>query len=209
MVLTLDAGLTDPKLARQILTQGGHYRMVVKRNHARLYEELTWYFDTPPLPCDQPWRISETLGKGHGRLEHRRLTCTDDVDNYLQWPGVQQVLRRQCERRQFTTGQVSHTVTYAVTSLPSMAVSAARLEQLWRGHWTIENCVHYVRDVTLGEDAHQMYTGHAPQVLATVRNALLNLLRSAGWTNMAAAFRHYSYSPTAALQFIGVLPPRL
>jgi predicted transposase YbfD/YdcC len=209
MVLTLDAGLTDAKLARQILAQNGHYLMVVKRNHARLYEELTWYFDTPPLPCDRPWRISETLGKGHGRLEHRRLTCTDEVDHYLRWPGVQQVLRRECERRTLHTGHVSQTVTYAVTSLPSSAASAARLEALWRGHWTIENGVHYVRDVTLGEDAHQMHTRHAPQVLATVRNALLNLLRSAGWTNMAAAFRHYSYSPTAALQLLGVLPPGL
>lgn len=76
LALTLDAGLTDPTLARQILAQGGHYLMVVKRNQARLYEELTWYFDTPPLPCDHPWQISETLSKGHGRLEHRCLTCT-------------------------------------------------------------------------------------------------------------------------------------
>lgn len=204
MVVTLDAGLTDAKLARQILAQGGHYLMIVKRNQARLYEEMTWYFDTPPLPCDRPWRISETLGKGHGRLEHRRLTCTDDLHEYLQWPGVQQVLRRECERRKFTTGHVSRTVTYALTSVPSVAASAAQLEELWRGHWTIENRVHYVRDVTLGEDAHQMYTGHAPQVLATLRNAVLNQLRAAGWTNMAAALRHYSYSPIAALQFIGV-----
>jgi hypothetical protein len=102
---------------------------------------------------------------------------------------------------------MSQTVTYALMSLPWEAASAARLETLW--HWTIENCVHYVRDVTLGEDAQQLHTGHAPQVLATVRNALLNLLRSGGWTNMAAAFRHYRYAPTAALQFIGVPAPGL
>ena len=52
-----------------------------------------------------------------------------------------------------------------------------------------------------------MHTGQAPQVLATLRNALLNQLRAAGWTNMAAALRHYSYAPTAALQFIGVPAP--
>jgi hypothetical protein len=81
------------------------------------------------------------------------------------------------------------------------------VEQFWRGHWTIENRVHYVRDVTLGEDAQQLYTGQAPQVLATIRNVLLNLLRAAGWTNIAAAVRHYSYSPMTALQFIGVPAP--
>lgn len=209
LVLTLDAGLTDPKLARQILAQGGHYVMVVKRNHARLYEEMTWYFDTPPLRCDRPWRISATLNKGHGRIEQRRLTCTDDLHNYLTWPGVQQVLRRECERQIVKTGRVSRSVTYALTSLPALAAPACQLEQWWRGHWTIENRVHYVRDVTLGEDAHQMHTGHAPQVLATLRNALLNQLRAAGWTNMAAALRHYSYSIPTALQFIGLPIPGL
>lgn len=207
LVVTLDAGLTDPQLAQHILDQGGHYVMVVKRNHARLYEEMTWYFDTPPLACDRPWRTSETLNKGHGRLEHRRLTCTDDLDNYLTWPGVQQVLRRECERRIVRTGQVSQAISYALTSLPATAASAAQLERLWRGHWTIENQVHYVRDMTLGEDAHQMYTGHAPQVLAALRNAVLNQVRAAGWTNIAAALRHYSYTPTAALQFIGIPAP--
>jgi predicted transposase YbfD/YdcC len=209
LVVTLDAGLTDAKLAQQILAQGGQYLMIVKRNQARLYEEITWYFDTPPLPCDRPWRTTETLNKGHGRLEHRRLTCTDDLDNYLTWPGVQQVLRRQCERRTLATGRVSQTVTYALTSLGSDAASAAQLEHLWRGHWSIENQVHYVRDVTLGEDAHQMHTGHAPQALATLRNAVLNQLRAAGWTNMATALRHYSYSAPQALQFIGLPVPGL
>jgi len=120
---------------------------------------------------------------------------------------VQHVLRRECERRILRTGQVSQAVTYALTSLPATAVSAAWLEQLWRGHGVIENKVHYVRDVTLGEDAHQMHAGHAPQVLATIRNALLNQLRAAAWTNIAAALRHYSYTPTAALQFLGVPVP--
>lgn len=207
VVVTLDAGLTDPTLARQILAQGGQYLMVVKRNHARLYQEMTWYFDTPPLPCDPPWRTHTTLTKGHGRREQRCVTCTDDRDHYLQWPGVQQVVRRECERRRLATGHVSQTVSYALTSLSSAAASAAQVEHLWRGHWTIENRVHYVRDVSMGEDAHQMYTGHAPQVLATLRNVLLNLLRAAGWTNIAAALRHYSYAPTTALQFIGVLAP--
>lgn len=208
-VITLDAGLAHPQLAHQILEQGGHYLMVVKRNHARLYEELTWYFDTLPLPCDRPWRHSTSLNKGHGRLEQRSLTCTDDLDAYLMWPGVQQVLRRMCERRMVKTGQVTQAVTYALTSLSTNAASAATLEQFWRGHWVIENRVHYVRDVTMGEDAHQMYTGNAPHALAALRNALLNSLRHAGWTNIAAALRHYSYSATAALQFIGAPLTRL
>jgi predicted transposase YbfD/YdcC len=208
-VITLDAGLTHPALAAHILAHGGQYLMVVKRNQKRLYEELTWYFDTPPLPCDRPWQTAETVTKGHGRLETRSLTCTDDLDGYLQWPGVQQVVRRTCERTQRKTSVTSQAVTYALTSLTVHDATAADLARLWRGHWTIENRVHYVRDVTMGEDAHQMHTGSAPQALAALRNAWLNLLRASGWMNIAAALRHYSWSLPAALQLLGIPEGRL
>ena len=203
VVVTLDAGLASPTLAQQILQQGGQYLMVIKRNHGQLYEELTWFFASPPLPCDQPWQETTTLTKGHGRLETRHLTCTADLDDYLRWPGVQQVLRRECERIELKTGKVSTAVTYGVTSVAPGTATPLEVEGWWRGHWTIENRVHYVRDVTMGEDGHQMHTGQAPQALAALRNTLLTLLRGAGWTNIAAALRHFANVPTEALQFIG------
>ncbi len=135
MVLTLDAGLTHPALAAQILAQDGHDFMVVKRNQARLYHELTWFFDSPPVPCDRPWRESVSVTKGHGRLEQR-------------------------------------TLTYALTRLTARDMRAAERADVWRGHWAIENRVHYVRDVTFGEAAHQMHTGGAPQALAPCATAL-------------------------------------
>lgn len=205
VVITVDAGLASPALAQQILEQGGHYLMVIKRNHGQLYEELTWFFDQPPLPCDLPWREVTTISKGHGRLETRHLTCTADLDDYLTWPGVQQVLRRECERIDLKRGTVSQAVTYALTSVASGDATPLELGGWWRGHWTIENRVHYVRDVSMGEDAHQMHTGNAPLVLAALRNALLKLLRGAGWTNIAAGLRHYAGAPQEALQFIGAV----
>jgi predicted transposase YbfD/YdcC len=208
-VITLDAGLTHPALAAQILAQGGHYLMVVKRNQVRLYNEVTGYFETAPLACDRPWRSAQTVTKGHGRLETRRLTCTDDLDGYLAWPGVQQVVRRTCERMHLNTSVTTEAVMYALTSLTAQEATAADVERLWRGHWTIENRVHYVRDVTLGEDAHQMHTGNAPQALAALRNAWLNILRATGCTNIAAALRHYSWSIADALHLLGVSAVRL
>lgn len=209
VVITMDAGLTLSKVATQILAQGGQYLMVVKRNRRQLYDELTWFFDTPPLPCDRPWRTTTTVNKGHGRLETRRLTCTDDLDDYLRWPGVQQVLRRECERVIVTTGEVSRAVTYAITSLAAGDATAEELAALWRGHWVIENRRHYVRDVTLGEDACQVHVGVAPQALAAVRNVLITMLRHAGCRNIAAGLRHYSTSVHEALQFIGIPDPGL
>lgn len=73
-VITLDAGLTHPKIARQIREQGGHFFMVVKRNQRQLYDELTWYFSRPPLPCERPWQTVQTVNKGHGRLETRTVS---------------------------------------------------------------------------------------------------------------------------------------
>ena len=209
VVVTMDAGLTQAAVATQILAQGGHYFMVVKRNRRQLYDELTWFFTTPPLACERPWQELTTVNKGHGRLETRHVTSTDDLDDYLIWPGVQQVLRRACERVRLKTGEVSHAVTYAITSLPARLAPPVTLAALWRGHWTIENRRHYVRDVTLGEDAHQMHVGSAPRALAALRNSLITLVRRAGWTNIAAGLRHIGATPATALQFIGVTVPGL
>jgi hypothetical protein len=107
--------------------------MVVKRNRRQLYDELTWFFSTPPAPCDRPWRAVTTVNKGHGRLETRTLTCTDDLDDYLLWPGVQQVLRRETERIALKTGEVTRAVTYGVTSLTAADATPEQLAGLVAG----------------------------------------------------------------------------
>ena len=81
----------------------------------------------------------------------------------------------------------------------------ADLLRLWRGHWAIENRLHYVRDVTFGEDASQVRSGAAPEVLAALRNTVIGLLRAAGHTNIAAARRQMAWQPGAALQLLGII----
>ena len=98
---------------------------------------------------------------------------------------------------------------YGITSLRPQEAGAEQLELLWRRHWTIENRDHYVRDVTMGEDACQVHTGHAAHALAALRNAILSLLRWKGWTNIAAAIRHYAASVLRSLELIGAVPARL
>ena len=88
--------------------------------------------------------------------------------------------------------------------MPSDQADAARLEHLWRGHWQIENGLHYVRDVTLGEDACQVRSDRAPANLAACRNAALNLLRRASVTNVAAALRRHAMYPRQALALMGI-----
>jgi predicted transposase YbfD/YdcC len=209
-VVTMDALLTQRSLAEQIRRQGGHYLLVVKEHHPTLYAAIDQLFtgEVPAEPSDHAASVT-TREKRHGRLTTRTLERTAALNDYLDWPDVGQVLRRTDHAVHLTTGKVSHEVTYGLTSLPAAATTPAEVEQVWRGHWTIENRVHYPRDVTLGEDACQVRAGHAPQALAALRNALLSLLRAQGWTNIAAALRHYGAYVTRALRLLGALPARL
>jgi predicted transposase YbfD/YdcC len=113
-------------------------------------------------------------------------------------------MRRTCRRCHLRTGKIETEVTYGITSLPRSLAGPAQLEQFWRGHWTIENRLHYVRDETWREDRCQLHSGHAPQTLAALRNAILSLLRYHGWSNIAAASRCYAAQPQRFLRLLGV-----
>lgn len=206
-VTTMDAGVTQRKIARQIRERGGHYLMVVKKNHPQMYAELALFFELPGIVADdEHYDRCRTLSKGHGRLETRTLECLSASCPEWQSADAAQLLRRTCMRLERKKGKCTLTVSYALTSLSFEEAGAVDLERLWRGHWTIENRKHYVRDVTLGEDRQPMHTGHAPQVLAAMRNTLIDMWRSQGWTNIADAVRDTAASVQRALTFIGVQP---
>jgi hypothetical protein len=98
-ITTMDALLTQRKLAEQIASEGGYYLMVVKRNHRTLYEDLKLFFRLPATLADQEqWDRVTTLSKAHGRLERRTLECSTGMCEVLGWPSAAQVLRRTCER---------------------------------------------------------------------------------------------------------------
>lgn len=155
----------------------------------------------------------------HGRVETRTLWALDsaDLNAYLgsagtvgaPWPGVAQGLRLQRVARwtDGSTGQerTRTEVAYAITSLPPERATAADLLLRWRAHWHIENRLHWVRDVTLGEDASAIHLGQAPLVVALLRTAVLALLRHTGAASLAAAQRDLALHPAGVLAlFIGL-----
>ncbi len=142
-----------------------------------------------------------TLNKGHGRIEHRELTSTTIVNNHLDWPGVKQVCR--VYRKTLRQGVWTEEVEYAVTSVARNRAPASTLLAWWRGHWGIENKVHWVRDETFGEDRCRVRTGSAPQVLAGVRNLVMNWLRSRKTGNLAAALRENAWNPQPLFAILG------
>ena len=103
------------------------------------------------------------------------------------------------ERRVTRKGATRKELAYAITSLSPAQAGPQELLCLWRGHWEIENRLHYVRDVTMKEDASQ--------VMAALRNTTLGLLRQTGTTNIAAALRHYGYKPLETLALLGISAP--
>jgi predicted transposase YbfD/YdcC len=205
-VVTLDALHTLRPTARQIRAQNGHYLMIVKKNQAALYEYLDLLFRLPAHPAEREvWdTVGPTTEKGHGRLETRTLTCGNAHIEDVDWPAVQQVVRRECERIVLKTGKRSCEVTYAMVSMSPAEAGAATIERLWRGHWTIENQTHYVRDVTFGEDAGHAAQGNTAHALAALRNGLLTLFRSAHWRSIPDALAHYGASVARAFALIGL-----
>jgi hypothetical protein len=109
------------------------------------------------------------------------------LNGYLDWPAVAQV--GLLERTVTAGGEVAVEVEYLITSVPRGRAGAATLLGWARGHWGIENRLHYVRDVTMGEDANRARSGSGPQVLAALRNLAISKLRLDEVTNIAAALR--------------------
>jgi predicted transposase YbfD/YdcC len=140
------------------------------------------------------------MNKGHGRVEIRRLTSTTSLNAYLNWPDVSQVFRLERTRR-IGESETTETV-YGITSLSRSTSDAELLLALTRNHWQIENGLHWVRDVTLGEDASRVRKESGPQFLAAIRNTALHLIRGEGLKNVAAALRHYAAQPMEAINLL-------
>jgi predicted transposase YbfD/YdcC len=201
--------------------QRGHDFVVLKEHQPLTLEAVALSFADPWTPRERV----VVAGARHGDREKRRtLECSTEVVSSLAqperlnaqegeagtiagWPALAQVCRLHHEVECVSgaqTGATREEWSYALTSVPPAQADAARLEQLWRGHWQIENGVHNVRDVTLGEDACQVRADRAPANLAACRNAALNMLRQHGVTNVAAALRRQAMYPRHALALMGI-----
>ncbi len=146
------------------------------------------------------------VGKGHGRLERRRLWASAALAGYADWPGLAQALCVEREVTVLATGEVRRERAYAVTSLPPAAAPARDLLRLWRGHWAIENRLHWARDVGFDEDRSGATAGNVPQMLAALHSTALGLLRAHGRPAIARARRHLARAPHETLPFLGLAP---
>jgi predicted transposase YbfD/YdcC len=102
-------------------------------------------------------------------------------------------------------GKRTEATRYFITSIPRAVAGASQLLGWVRGHWSIENGSHYVRDVTLGEDASRIRKGSGPEVMAALRNVAIGFLRSTGVTNIAEGLRRNAARVDELFTKLGIL----
>jgi hypothetical protein len=177
--------------------------MVVDDNHPRLKADVALLFEVPPGP-GQDRRVVQQVSKGHGRLETRTLSASTDLKGYVNWPGVEQGLRLERRVVCLSTGEITTEIEYGLLSLSPDQIDLATVLTRWRGHWSIENKLHWTRDVVMGEDASRVRSGAAPQTLAALRNTVIALVKRLGHTSLTQARCHYALNLHEALSVVGI-----
>jgi predicted transposase YbfD/YdcC len=207
-VLTGDALYCQRRLCAEVVEAGGDYLFVVDANQPTLQADIEQLFAPAPpsAPGHAPITIAEeqarTVDKGHGRLEVREIRVSSELAEYLDWPYLAQVF--QLTRTWTRKGVTKQEVKLGITSLPQASATAARLLALKRGHWGIENRLHYVLDETLREDRSTRHGGHGPDIMAMLRRTAVSTLRRAGVDQIAARLRHNCRHPEDALKVLGL-----
>ena len=177
-IVTIDAMGCQKAIAKQIQDQGADYVLALKGNQGNLHKDICDYFDWAERQKWQDITVStaHTLEKGHGRIEERRVFATEDIDWIVekqQWSGLRSVVMVESERE--IIGGVKSTERRFFIS--SLTADAEQIGAAVRGHWAIENQLHWSLDVSFNEDACRSRSGNAAENLAVVRHIGLNLLK--------------------------------
>jgi predicted transposase YbfD/YdcC len=181
--VTIDAMGCQTAIARQIVEQGADYVLALKDNQPTLHEHVRLAFVDADDAIGTPLPLADlaahtTVEKDHGRIERRRCRAIGDpdylafIDPHRAWPNLKSVACSESTRR--IGDAVSTEARHYLSSLPA---DAALLQRVIRGHWGIENRLHWVLDLAFQEDSSRVRADHAPENLAILRHIALNLLR--------------------------------
>jgi predicted transposase YbfD/YdcC len=192
-----DAMLTQRELSVQVMAEGGDYIWFLKENQPTILADTQQFFApprcTPGWHPPTPVRQQATMTtKGHGRVERRRLTCIEDQQGFLDWPGVRQVFELERQVIQCQTGQITTETVYGITSCDPEVVSARQLLTWTQRYWGIENGLHYRRDTTLREDATRVSCDKLAEIIAIINNFVIGICKKLGFDNLPSARRTFS-----------------
>jgi predicted transposase YbfD/YdcC len=200
-IMSADAMHTQKKWCAGVHGYGGYYLVIAKENQPGVLQDLTDFFADKQLD-EGEWEKYKKVQKGHGRLEVREIWTSTQMNEWFEkeWAGVAQIFHI---RRSVKEGEKEREENvYGLTNLPRKKANAEQLLTFNQRHWQIENCLHYRRDVTLGEDACQVRIQGAPEALAALNGGILALMDWIGVTNVAQHMRHLCACPREALQLL-------
>ena len=184
--ITIDAMGCQTAIAAAIVDEGGHYILQVKDNHPTLRSQIAMFFVDAARehrPVDDPppdMHEAVETDSGHGRIEQRRCQLSHDlswIDGAANWRGLSAIAKVERHREIKATGDTSHETSYYIVSNPD--ATAAKVNDLIRSHWAIENSLHWTLDVTFDEDQCRVRKGNAAENFGLIRRAAFNLLRTA------------------------------
>jgi predicted transposase YbfD/YdcC len=177
-IVTTDALGCQTEIAAAIIDKQADYALAVKGNQGNLFEDVVGYFDWALTEGGKQttYAIAETVDGDHGRVEVRRCYATDDIEwlrRKGEWKGIRSIAMIESERS--VAGQVaSRERRYYISSLEA---DAKELNRVIRGHWSIENSLHWVLDIAFREDDSRIRKDHGPENVAMLRHIALNLLK--------------------------------
>jgi predicted transposase YbfD/YdcC len=206
-LVSIDAMGCNPTIAQSILDAGADYLLAVKDNQPTLHADIDSYFDT--APSTEVAKV-ETMDKEHGRFEVRNHTVSHKVDWYAterSYPGAPRFPKlttiAMVESRIERGDKIE---TERRSYISSRVLSAAAFAAAARGHWAIENKLHWVLDVTFGEDLSRLRVGHGAKNMAVVRHFALNLVRQvADKRSIKRRRKRASWDPQYLLEILGPL----
>lgn len=177
-IVTIDAIGCQKNIAEEIINKEADYVLSLKENHPLLHQEVVQYFETCKEDGfkDVAFSYHEEFDKGHGRIEKRRYWITEDIEWLAvrkDWKGLKSIGMVECSRE--INGVRTVDVRY---HLCSICPNAKEYAKAVRGHWGIENSLHYVLDVVFKEDGSRIRKGYAPENIALVRHVIYNLLKN-------------------------------
>jgi predicted transposase YbfD/YdcC len=193
-LITADALHTQRGHADYLHKRGAHYLLIVKANQPRLHTQLVG------LPWPRVPVLDEHRDRGHGRVEHRRLKLIATGEG-IGFPHAHLAIELHRRRRPLASTSWTSETIYAVTHLTRRQGRAELIAAAIRGDWRVE-ALHWIRDVSFGEDLSQIRTGYGPANMATLRNCTVSRHRLAGATNVAQACRYTARHPNRALALL-------
>jgi predicted transposase YbfD/YdcC len=170
--ITGDALLTQRAIATYVVRQAAHYHFTVKGNQPTLETDIALVFKHRSAPD-----YTEVSPPEHGRIETRRIWCSTELNDYLDFPDVGQVYLIERESLDKKSGEFSVDTALGITSRTPHQASPQRVLEVNRGHWSIES-VHHIIDWNYDEDRSRIRTGFGPENITRLRRFAVGILKS-------------------------------